>query len=112
MLTDDERRRVRAWLAAEIGREPDQDIDDTVEACLSALRLPDDAGAEVFVELDALLDVDDEDEAAHIAAQWAMRFGPIRTTEQFEAIIRTARLGRLRRAAGASSSPDRDTDDT
>jgi hypothetical protein len=100
MLTEDDRRRVRAWLVAEIGREPDQDIDDTVEACLRALGLPEDAGAEVFVELDALLDLEDEDEATEIAAQWAMRFGPIRTAEQFEAVIRTARLGRLRRDGG------------
>jgi hypothetical protein len=62
--------------------------------------LPADAGAEVFVELDTLLDADDE-EADAVAAGWAMRFGPIRTAEQFEAIIRTARLGQLRRASRA-----------
>jgi hypothetical protein len=101
MLTDDERRRVRAWLSAEIGTEPDQGVDEVVEACLRALGLPDDAGAEVFVELDMLLDLDDDDEATEIAARWALRFGPITTNEQFEAIVRTAKLGRLRRGGPA-----------
>jgi hypothetical protein len=37
MLTEDDRRRVRAWLEAELGREPDQEIDAVVEARLRAL---------------------------------------------------------------------------
>jgi hypothetical protein len=98
MLTDDERRRARAWLEAEIGREPDQEIDDTVEACLRALGLPDDAGAEVLVELDALLDLDDaDDEAARIAARGGTGFGPAPTDEQVAAILRIVRSARARR---------------
>jgi hypothetical protein len=45
MLTEAEHRRVRAWLAAVLGREPDRGVDDTGAACLRALGLPDDAGA-------------------------------------------------------------------
>jgi len=74
-LTEDDRRRVRVQL--------------------------DDAGAEVVVELDALLDEADDDEAMRLAAQWEMRVGPIRTPEQFEAVARTARLGHLRRIGAA-----------
>jgi len=100
-LTEDDRRRVRAWLDAELGRQPDQDADALIAACLHALGLPADAGAEVVVELDALLDEADDDEAMRLAAQWEMRVGPIRTPEQFEAVARTARLGHLRRIGAA-----------
>ena len=75
-LTEDDRRRVRASLDAELGRQPDQDADALIAACLHALGLPADAGAEVVV-------------------------GPIRTPEQFEAVVRTARLGHLRRIGAA-----------
>jgi hypothetical protein len=62
---------VCAWLEAELGREPDRDVDGLVEACLRAIGLPDDAGAEVFVELDALLDPGDAAEEDAIAASLA-----------------------------------------
>ena len=45
------------------------------------------------------------DDDVGIGAAWVLRFGPIATDEQFVAILRTARMGRRRRAAKAPARP-------
>ena len=63
-MTDDERQRVRAWLEAEMGQDPELDALGLVGRCLRALGLPPVAGAETLTELDALLNADAAEEDA------------------------------------------------